>query len=51
MIAQRKFTALVNGKETTYRAGDKIDAKTAKELGLADKPDLAKAPKAKKTEE
>lgn len=51
MIAKRKFTAVVDGKQVTYRAGDKIDTKAVKELGLTDKPDLAKAAKAKKTEE
>lgn len=51
MIAKRKFTAVVDGKEVTYRVGDKIDAKAVKELGLTDKSDLAKAAKAKKTEE
>ena len=51
MIAQRKFSAVVDGQEKTYRAGDTIDADTAKKLGLEHKPDLATAPKAKKTEE
>ena len=45
MIAVRKFYATVNGKEQTFYA------KTVKELGLADKPELAKESKAKKTQE
>jgi len=51
MIAIRKFSATVEGKQKTFYVGDKIDAKTAKELGLADKPELAKESKAKKTQE
>jgi hypothetical protein len=51
MITKRKFTAQVDGKEKTYRAGDKIDADTAKKLGLDNKPNLAVASSAKKTEE
>jgi hypothetical protein len=51
MIAVRKFYATVNGKEKTFYVGDQIDAKTVKELGLADKPELAKESKAKKTQE
>ena len=51
MIAVRKFYAIVDGKEKTFYVGDKIDAKTVKELGLADKPELAQESKAKKTQE
>ena len=51
MIALRKFHGTVDGKEKTFYVGDQIDAKTVKELGLADKPELAKESKAKKTQE
>jgi hypothetical protein len=51
MIAVRKFYAIVDGKEKTFYVGDKIDAKTVKELGLADKSELAKQSKATKTQE
>ena len=51
MIAVKKFMVYVDGKETVFRAGDKIPAAIVKECDLANKPKLAKAAKAKKTEE
>ena len=51
MIVKRKFTATIDGKDKVFRVGDKVDAKTAKELGLTDKPELAQSTSSKKTEE
>jgi hypothetical protein len=41
MIARRKFTGIVKGVPKTFRPGDKITEAEAKELGLAEKPELA----------
>ena len=51
MIVKRKFTATIDGEDKVFRVGDKVDAKTAKELGLTDKPELAQSTSSKKTEE
>jgi|TARA_R110000803_G_scaffold99579_1_gene167683 hypothetical protein len=40
-IANVKFMAYIDGKEVTFRKGDKIPPSVAKELNLADKPKLA----------
>ena len=40
--AVQHFIAIVAGAEVMYAPGDKIDAATAKELGLDGKPELAK---------
>ena len=48
MIALVKFTGTIGGKEKTFRPGDKITAKEAEEMGLTDKPHLAKPAKADK---
>lgn len=48
MIALVKFTGIIGGKEKVFAAGDKITAKEAEEMGLADKPHLAKPAKADK---
>lgn len=47
MIAVAKFKATIDGQEKTFHVGDKITDAEAKELGLADKPNLA-IPEAKK---
>lgn len=41
MIARQSFVAVVGGKEVAFRIGDKITPAVAKELNLADKPELA----------
>lgn len=45
MIALVKFSAVVSGKQVTYKAGDVIPAKVAKELNLEAKPNLATSKK------
>ena len=35
------FVGVTGGKEQRYAAGDIVTAAAAKEMGLADKPDLA----------
>lgn len=41
MIALAKFKAVVDGEEKTFNVGDTITDAEAKELGLANKPNLA----------
>lgn len=52
MICIRDFTGIIGGKAVAFTAGDKISATDAKELDLANKPDLAQkeAPVVAKTE-
>lgn len=42
MIVARAFAGIVGGVERRFRPGDEITAAEAKEMGLANKPGLAK---------
>ena len=41
MIVLRKFKGIVAGAEKTFKPGEKVTAAEARELGLAEKPELA----------
>tara|TARA_R110002020_G_scaffold41283_1_gene121831 strand:- start:7344 stop:7487 length:144 start_codon:yes stop_codon:yes gene_type:complete len=45
VIAKQNFIGIINGKEKDFKEGQKISQKDAKELNLAEKPELAKAEK------
>lgn len=50
-VVKAKFTAFIDGEWKTYRVGDEVDQATAKEIGLAAKPNIAAQSKTKKSDE